>query len=215
MHDLSPPVVGLIGQLSERIDLDALNAIADAGFSLLIVGPLDPRWEQRRFKELTSRSHVHYAGPVPANAIPSYLAAIDVGITPYRDTPFNRASFPLKTLEYLGAGVPVVSTDLPAARWLREDLTRGEHAAAADQILALARSNGEFVDVIGRIAAGEHPDEKAAWSPDMTVIRPEPINALRSPPRTRGPAEPMHSPPQSVFLCPNPPGSADGHYQGL
>ena len=43
--DLPHPVVGLIGQLSDRIDLSVLNAIADAGFSLLIVGPLDPRWE--------------------------------------------------------------------------------------------------------------------------------------------------------------------------
>ena len=156
--DLPRPVVGLIGQLSERIDLDILKAIADAGFSLLMVGPLDPRWEQQRFEELTGRPHVHYAGPVPAAAVPSYLAAIDIGITPYRDTPFNRASFPLKTLEYLGAGIPVVSTDLPAARWLREDLADGKHAAAADQILVLAHDNGEFVEMIGRIAVSKrHP----------------------------------------------------------
>lgn len=32
--------------------------------------------------------------------------------------PFNRASFPLKTIKYLAAGRAVVSTDLPAARWL-------------------------------------------------------------------------------------------------
>lgn len=147
-------MVGLIGQLSERIDLEVLDAIAAAGFSLLIVGPRDPRWEQQRFHELIGRSHVHYAGPVPAEAVPSYLAAIDVGITPYRDTPFNRASFPLKTLEYLGAGVPVVSADLPAARWLRADLTSGDHAATPDQVLALARSNAEFADAIRSMVAG-------------------------------------------------------------
>ena len=156
VHDLPPPVVGLVGQLSERIDLDILHAIAGAGISLLIVGPLDPRWEPQRFRELISRPHVRYTGQVPADAVPSYLAAIDVGITPYRDTPFNRAAFPLKTLEYLGAGIPVVSTDLPSARWLREDLSRGEQAAAADRILALAHG-GEFVDTIGRIAASDHP----------------------------------------------------------
>lgn len=153
--DLPRPVVGLIGQLSDRIDLDVLEAIAAAGLSLLLVGPLDPRWGQQRFKELIARSNVQYTGPVPADAVPSYLAAIDVGITPYRDTPFNRASFPLKTLEYLGAGVPVVSADLPAARWLRADLASGEHAAEADQILALARGNADFAEAIRRIAASE------------------------------------------------------------
>ena len=156
-NDLPQPVVGLIGQLSDRIDLSVLNAIADAGFSLLIVGPLDPRWEQQRFKELLSRPHVYYTGPVPAEAVPSYLAAIDIGITPYRDTPFNRASFPLKTLEYLGAGVPVVSTDIPAARWLRADLTRGEQARWADRIMLLASNSADFVTAIRRIAASGRP----------------------------------------------------------
>jgi teichuronic acid biosynthesis glycosyltransferase TuaH len=157
LKELSQPVVGLIGQLSDRIDLSVLNAIADAGFSLLIVGPLDPRWEQQRFKELVNRSHVHYTGPVPAEAVPSYLAAIDIGITPYRDTPFNRASFPLKTLEYLGAGVPVVSSDIPAAQWLRADLTRGEQARWADRIMILANNSAAFVNAIRRVAAGGSP----------------------------------------------------------
>ncbi len=153
--DLPRPIVGLVGQLSERIDLDVLEAIAAAGFSLLLVGPLDRRWGQQRFMELISRPKVHYAGAVPASAVPSYLAVIDVGITPYRDTPFNRASFPLKTLEYLGAGLPVVSADLPAARWLRADLLHAEPAAPADLILALARDNADYVAAIRRIVPGE------------------------------------------------------------
>jgi teichuronic acid biosynthesis glycosyltransferase TuaH len=157
LKDLPQPVVGLIGQLSDRIDLSVLTAIADAGLSLVIVGPLDPRWEQQRFKELVNRPHVHYAGPVPADAVPSYLAAIDIGITPYRDTPFNRASFPLKTLEYLGAGVPVVSSDIPAAQWLRADLTRGEQARWADRIMVLADNSAAFVNAIRRVAASDSP----------------------------------------------------------
>ncbi len=165
VRELPRPVVGLIGQLSERIDLDVLEAIANAGFSLLIVGPLDPRWRQQRFSELIARPQVHYAGPVPAEAVPSYLAAVDIGITPYRDTPFNRASFPLKTLEYLGVGLPVVSADLPAARWLRADLARGQYAAAADQILALARHAGEFADAVRRIAPWGPCTTQAGRSP--------------------------------------------------
>lgn len=164
-RNLPRPVVGLIGQLSERIDMDVLDAIASSGLSLLIVGPLDPRWRQQRFAELIGRTHVRYVGPVPADAVPSYLAAIDVGITPYRDTPFNRASFPLKTLEYLGAGLPVVSADLPAARWLRADLAVGEYAASANQILALARGSAEFPDAIRRILANERCPSPAGGSP--------------------------------------------------
>jgi teichuronic acid biosynthesis glycosyltransferase TuaH len=47
---------------------------------------------------------------------------IKVGLTPYADTPFNRSSFPLKTMEYLAAGRAAVVTDLPAARMLPDDL---------------------------------------------------------------------------------------------
>ena len=175
LKDLPHPVVGLIGQLSDRIDLSVLNAIADAGLSLLIVGPLDPRWEQQRFKELVNRSHVYYIGPVPAEAVPSYLAVIDIGITPYRDTPFNRASFPLKTLEYLGAGVPVVSTDIPAARWLRADLTRGEQARWADRIMVHASNSADFVNAIRRIAASDSP--AAAGSDFPSVAAKDPTRA--------------------------------------
>lgn len=153
--DLPSPVVGLVGRLSDRIDLAALIAIADAGLSLLLMGPHDPRWEPQRFRELTSKPSVRYIGPVPSPEVPAYLAAIDVGITPYRDTEFNRASFPLKTLEYLSAGLPVITSSLPAMRWLRADLEETETRRIADQILVLADDGQDYVDAIRMIALGD------------------------------------------------------------
>ena len=38
------------------------------------------------------------------------------GLTPYAQSAFNAARFPLKTLEYLAAGCPAVVSDLPAHR---------------------------------------------------------------------------------------------------
>jgi teichuronic acid biosynthesis glycosyltransferase TuaH len=147
---LPRPVVGLVGNLNERIDIGILEAVADAGFSLLLVGPHDERWARDRFAALTARPGVEYAGRVPADKVPSYLAAIDVGITPYQNTPFNYASFPIKTLEYLSAGRPVVSTDLPGSRWLLDDLASTD--PAPDQLLALARDPAEFVVAVRRLA---------------------------------------------------------------
>ena len=144
--DLPAPVVGLVGQLSDRIDLDVLEAVADAGLSLLLVGPHDGRWEAARLAALTARPGVHATGLVPAADLPRWLATIDVGLTPYRDTAFNRASFPLKTLEYLAAGRPVVSTDLPATRRLL--------AGAGDGVLTVATGPAGVVDALRRVAAG-------------------------------------------------------------
>jgi teichuronic acid biosynthesis glycosyltransferase TuaH len=152
---LPRPVAGLVGQLTERISLPLLGAAADAGFSLLLVGPYDRRWEPQGFAALIARPNVHYAGRVPASEVPSYLAAMDVGLTPYADTPFNQASFPLKTLEYLSAGLPVVSTDLPGARWLRDDLARSD-PAAVPQLMALTSDEAGFVAALRRLTTGPH-----------------------------------------------------------
>jgi teichuronic acid biosynthesis glycosyltransferase TuaH len=165
---LPRPVAGLMGNLTERIDLDILTALADAGYSLLIVGPHDARWEPQRFAALTTRPNVRYVGRVPAEAVPSYLAAIDVGLTPYRDSPFNRASFPMKTLEYLSAGRPAVCTDLPGSRWLRDDLARTDDAA--DQLMTLASSPADVVAAV-RGLVGE-PGNPAAAGPGATATGP-------------------------------------------
>ncbi|PRY40729.1 glycosyltransferase [Umezawaea tangerina] len=149
--DLPHPVAGLIGRITARIDIGILETLVDNGVSLLMVGPRDPSWEPQRWAGLVARPHVRHVDEVPFPQLPGYFKGIDVGITPYHDTEFNRASFPLKTLEYLAAGRPAVSTDLPATRWLCEDaetnapgapivITAGSHGEFAEAVLAAARS---------------------------------------------------------------------------
>jgi teichuronic acid biosynthesis glycosyltransferase TuaH len=152
--DLPRPVAGFVGRLSDRTDFDILDAIADAGQSLLLVGPHDPRWEAARFDKLINKPSVRYIGPVPSVDVPAWMAAVDVGITPYRHTAFNRASFPLKTLEYLSVGVPAVSASLPAMRWLRADLEEVVPPDLADQILVLADDGHAYVNAIRAVALG-------------------------------------------------------------
>ena len=69
--------------------------------------------------------------------MPSYLRAIDVGLTPYADSAFNRASFRWNS-SYLAAGRQAVSTNLPAVRWLDTDL------------VATARGPEAFADAVQR-----------------------------------------------------------------
>jgi teichuronic acid biosynthesis glycosyltransferase TuaH len=116
------PVAGFVGQINSRTDLRLLEAVADSEVSLLIVGPVNPAFEPERFSSLRQLPNVRWVGPKPFAALPGYFRLMDVGLVPYRDTPFNRGSFPLKTLEYLAAGRAVVATDLPAIRWLDTDL---------------------------------------------------------------------------------------------
>ena len=119
---LSRPIVGFVGHLSERIDLAFLEAVADTGHSLLLVGPRQLSFDMDRISSLLAWPNVQWVGAKPFEALPSYLSIMDVGILPYGDSAFNRASFPLKTLEYLAAGRAAVITDLPAIRALHTDL---------------------------------------------------------------------------------------------
>lgn len=153
LKDPPRPVVGLVGRLNARIDLNLVEAIVDAGFPLVIVGPHDSRWEPQRFSALTARPGVYYVGQVAEEAVPAYIAATDIGITPYLDNLFNRASFPLKTLDYLSVGRPAITTALPATQWLIDDLIRNDQEASPDQILVMAHDHASFINAVRRIGA--------------------------------------------------------------
>jgi glycosyltransferase involved in cell wall biosynthesis len=150
--DLPRPIACFVGHLNSRTDLALLEAVAASGMSLLLIGPKDPAFEPERFERLTARTNVAYLGPRPFEALPSYLRVTDVGLVPYADTPFNRGSFPMKTLEYLSAGRPVVATPLPAVRWLGTDL------------VSLAGSPEPFAAAVRREAA-------AALEPGLVARR--------------------------------------------
>jgi teichuronic acid biosynthesis glycosyltransferase TuaH len=138
---LPGPVAGFVGHINSRTDLTLLEAVADAGISLLLIGPKEPSFEPARFDRLVQRANVAYVGPRPFDDLPSYMKLIDVGLVPYAPTEFNQRSFPMKTLEYMAAGRPVVATSLPAVRWLDTDL------------VTLADTPDAFASSVGRDAA--------------------------------------------------------------
>lgn len=135
--ELAEPIAGVVGQLNERLDIGLLESVADSGASLLLVGP---RYEQdpdlrRAIDRLISRENVQWIDRQPYHRMPSVLAQLCVGLTPYTTSAFNRGSFPLKTLDYLAAGLPVVSSDLPSARLL------------GSPDVALAKNAEQFADL--------------------------------------------------------------------
>jgi teichuronic acid biosynthesis glycosyltransferase TuaH len=154
---LNRPVAGFIGHINERIDLDCLVAIASRGRSLLMVGPVNAAFDRTGFDALRQRPNVCCVGPKPFAELPRYMRMIDVGLVPYRDSAFNRSSFPLKTLEYLAAGRPVVSADLPATRWL------------ATEMIEIASEPDSFADSVDRLLNTPPTAEAAARRRDFAA----------------------------------------------
>ena len=159
---LPAPIAGFIGHMSDRIDLEMLEAVADTGARCCWSGRARRRSRSPSSTRCWRGRTCSGSGPSPFEELPSYLRAIDVGLTPYHQTAFNRASFPLKTLEYLAAGRPAVVTDLPAHRWL----------------------DTPHVDIV-RHARGVRARGRTARSPRRGGRRTPPRGA-RSAPGTRG-----------------------------
>ena len=57
--------------------------------------------------------NMSYLGIRPYAVLPAYVQCFDVGLIPFLDNPVSRAADPIKMYEYLGAGLPVVSRNLP------------------------------------------------------------------------------------------------------
>lgn len=88
----------------------------------------------------------HFTGRVPADRVRHHHAALDVFVVPRRDERVCRLVTPLKPVEAMAGGLPVVASDLPALREIVEPgvtgelIPAGESARLADVITKLAYS---------------------------------------------------------------------------
>ncbi len=131
------PVVGYIGTLHRWLDIALITAVVEEhpGWIFAFAGPRRIRADVGRLEQL---SNVQFLGPHPHDALPALLHQFDVAWIPYQVVEFTHYVFPAKLMEYLAAGRPVVSTDLPEVRPfappVRIGMTAheiGEHIAAA------------------------------------------------------------------------------------
>lgn len=121
LQGLQRPIIGYFGTISERIDLDLIQELADAfpNASVVLVGPVHFPPARMPVSE-----NLYYFGLQPHHRIPGFAQAFDVGLIPFLVGPATVALHPVKTLEYLAAGVPVVSTDLPEVRRFYSGIVR-------------------------------------------------------------------------------------------
>jgi glycosyltransferase involved in cell wall biosynthesis len=106
-----------VGALSDhKIDWSLLADVARLlpEWSFVMIGPIGEETGQHGHELVKHLPNVHLLGHRPYNELPDYLRGGVVGMIPYRITEHTTSIFPMKALEYLAAGLPVVSTPLPA-----------------------------------------------------------------------------------------------------
>jgi glycosyltransferase involved in cell wall biosynthesis len=109
--------LGTISTIAHSVDLlleaFALLRARLPAAQLLMVGDGDELPDLRaRAVALDLGASVRWVGRVPPQAAPAYLALGDCSVDPVHDTPGARARSPLKIVESLALGVPVVTGDV-------------------------------------------------------------------------------------------------------
>ena len=112
----SGPVIGFMGTIDWRLDVDTLYAAALAlpQFTFAVVGRISNLEQGLRIGALGALPNVVVTGAVSLEEGRAYTAAFDVGLIPFLPGPMCDAVNPVKMYMYLAAGKPVVST------WLHE-----------------------------------------------------------------------------------------------
>jgi glycosyltransferase involved in cell wall biosynthesis len=133
------------GNFSDRkVDFGLLRRIVDQGVELHLAGPISEGGGSSRgeMDKLTEAGAI-YHGPLSLGDLARVLAQRRVGLIPYVLNDYTRGVSPLKTFEYLAAGLAVVSTDLPGVD-------------AIDGLVTIAPSEQTFVDaVVGAVHAAD------------------------------------------------------------
>lgn len=137
-------VLGVVGTLDERIDLDLINYMLEAiqEVILLLVGPI-----VTKMGNLATHPRVILAGKREYGEIPIFIERFHVALIPYRINKVTNAVYPVKLHEYLILGKPVVSTNLPEVR-------------PFSNVVLIAESKEEFVRHVVKALEDKDDDKR-------------------------------------------------------
>jgi len=104
------PIIGFWGLIADWVDLQLIRHVADAfsGGTVVLVGS-----STTDMSPLNGARNIRVLGRRPYSDLPKFAKAFDVALMPFRVNELTLNANPLKVREYLGAGLPVVSTAIP------------------------------------------------------------------------------------------------------
>lgn len=139
LREIPHPRAIYVGTLDDRLDAEGLAHLARRrpGVQLVLVGPVV---DGTLLEPLLDLGNVHILPPVGRRDLVRLLRHADVCLVAHRRTPLTEAMSPLKAYEYLAAGCPVLSVDLPPMRGL------GDRVRLVDDVAG-------FADVIDEVVA--------------------------------------------------------------
>lgn len=115
------PIIGFIGQISQRLDLKLLHELIGnkLEWNFVFIGPVhhesnvSDKLDEKEVMRIMDFKNVFYYGAQNRETLPNIVKQFDVCIIPYdTDHEFNRYCYPMKLFEYFYLGMPIVSTPI-------------------------------------------------------------------------------------------------------
>ncbi len=115
LNRIPAPRLGFVGHIHYWIDLKLIRYLADKRpqWSFVLIGPASPMAPMHVLK---GAPNIFWLDRKAQADIPAYLQGFDCCLNPYITGELADHCSPLKLYEYLAAGKPVVSTEMPEAR---------------------------------------------------------------------------------------------------
>lgn len=121
---------------THKVDFALLNRIVENGVTLHLAGPVsEGGGNANREMQTLIRKGAKYHGLLTLEQLAQLYARCTVGVIPYLINQYTLGVNPLKTYEYLAAGLAVVSTDVPAV-------------SAQDGDILIARTQNTFLEAV-------------------------------------------------------------------
>jgi UDP-galactopyranose mutase len=108
--------------IDERFDIELVTGVAAAHpeWHIMLVGPI----AKIDAGSLPKLSNIHYFGQRSYNELPQFLAGWDVCLMPFAINESTRFISPTKSLEYMAAELPIVSTPIRDVVDLHSDVVQ-------------------------------------------------------------------------------------------
>ena len=139
------PIIGYYGALANWFDYAKVIEIARRrpDWNIVLIGMDYEGSLQRNKAALDACPNIHFLGRKDYEQLYKYSACFDVGLIPFVQNKIIEATNPVKMFEYMAAGIPIVSVDVPEVRkYHREVLTAtttSEYIAQIERAIYLRR----------------------------------------------------------------------------
>lgn len=150
LKGINKQIIGYTGNICHRTDYELLQKICleHPDKAVVMVGPRN-HWNSTTI-DLDAIPNLHFVGPKPIEALPTYLAHFDVLILPFLRNEVTKSIYPLKINEYLASGKPIIATPF------------SEDMAEFSKVVRLESDHDKFVKAINEELDSDSLEKRAS-----------------------------------------------------